>query len=292
MKANSQVIRAGWVFRDYKIIFSLLFFLLLQGNNVLYGQCRMNDSAFSPGERVYLDVYFKWGILMPKAGSAVLSIDEVPFDGASSIRQRLTFKTTSMFDRIYKMRDTIETNYSMNMLPLQYEKRTDEGGYYLVDRMQFMYEEDKMLIPTIRYDRNRTKIDTTHIYEGCLFDMLGVTMYLRTLDMEALSIEDEFPTAIAMGREVVEIKYRYVGQSIIQRKDNVKYNTLRFYMDVYDDAFTQPHEALEIWLSDDENRLPIKIRAKLKIGAAEVFFNRVEGNRYPLTSQITIPKKY
>lgn len=292
MKAGNQAVRAVCASRGFKLVFSLLFFLFLSGGNTLYGQCRMNDLVFSLGEKIYLDVYFKWGILMPKAGSAVISIDEVPFEGEPSIRQRLVFKTAPMFDRIYKMRDTIDTNYSMDMGVLQYEKRTEEGGYYLVDRMRFLYNGDSTFVPTIRYDRNRTKIDTTHVYEGCLFDMLGVTMYLRTLDMETMSIGDEFPTAIAMGRDVIKIKYRYAGQSIIERKDNLKYKTLRFYMDVYDDAFTQSKEALEIWVSDDENRLPIKIRAKLKIGAAEVYFNKVEGNRYPLESQIFIPRRY
>lgn len=292
MKAGNRAVREVCVSRAFKLVFGFLFFLFLLGGNTLYGQCRMNDMVFSVGEKIYLDVYFKWGILMPKAGSAVISIDEVPFEGQPSIRQRLVFKTAPMFDHIYKMRDTIDTNYSIDMGVLQYEKRTEEGGYYLVDRMRFLYKGDSAFVPTVRYDLNRTKIDTTHVYEGCLFDMLGVTMYLRTLDMKSMSIGNEFPAAIAMGRDIIRIKYRYAGQSIIERKDNLKYKTLRFYMDVYDDAFTQSQEALEIWVSDDENRLPIKIRAKLKIGAAEVYFNKVEGNRYPLESQIFIPRRY
>lgn len=46
----------------------------------------------------------------------------------------------------------------------------------------------------------------------------------------------------------------------------MKYRTRHFYIDIYDDAFTQSKEAAEIWIGDDENHIPIKIRAKLKIG--------------------------
>ena len=61
--------------------------------------------------------------------------------------------------------------------------------------------------------------------------------------------------------------------------------------DIYDDAFTQSKEAAEIWIGDDENHIPIKIRAKLKIGAAEVYYKSSKGFRYPLTSRVEIKRR-
>lgn len=289
MKDSNQVVPvAECVYRGFNII---LLLLLLGSSNALHAQCKLKNTVFLSGEKIFFDVYFKWGLLMPKAGTAVMSVDEVSFEGKESIRQRLTFRTTSMFDHIFKMRDTIDTHFSMNLIPLQYEKRADEDGYFLVDRMTFQYKDGKTYAPTIRYDRNRTKVDTTHIVDGCFYDLLSVTMYLRTLDMKSMDIGDEYPTAIGMGKDIIQIRFRYAGQSVIERGGNIKYKTLRFYMDVYDEAFTQTKEALEIWVSDDENHIPIKIRAKLKIGAAEVYFNRIEGNRHPFKSRVVIPRR-
>lgn len=290
---NRRVPVAACAYRGFKIIIFLLFFLLLgESGNSLYAQCKRENTVFLSGEKIFFDVYFKWGLLMPKAGTATMSVNEVPFEGQESIRQRLTFKTTSMFDHIFKMRDTIDTHYSMSLVPLQYEKRADEDGYFLVDKMTFMYNKNgKTHVPTIRYDRNRIKVDTTHIIDGCLYDLLSVTMYLRTVDMTTMNIGDEYPAAIGMGKDIIQIRFRYAGQSVIERGGNVKYKTFRFYMDVYDEAFTQSKEALEIWVSDDENHIPIKIRAKLKIGAAEVYFNRIEGNRHPFKSRIVISRR-
>ena len=42
---------------------------------------------------------------------------------------------------------------------------------------------------------------------------------------------------------------------------------------------------------DDENHIPIKIRAKLKIGAAEVYYKSSKGLRYPLTSRVEIKRR-
>ena len=98
--------------------------------------------------------------------------------------------------------------------------------------------------------------------------MLSATMYLRSLDWSRLQMGDERPFLIAVGRDVVHAAFRYEGQQVIER-EGVKYRTRHFYVDVYDEAFTQSKAAGEVWIGDDENHIPIKIRAKLKIGAAE-----------------------
>lgn len=74
---------------------------------------------------------------------------------------------------------------------------------------------------------------------------------------------------MAIGRERINISFRYTGQQIVERSETLKYRTRHFYIDIYDDAFTQSKEAAEIWIGDDENHIPIKIRAKLKIGAVK-----------------------
>ncbi|WP_106831677.1 DUF3108 domain-containing protein [Parabacteroides pacaensis] len=293
MKEDRLVLRlAACVCRaDFKRSLSIILFFILVGKVTLYGQCELDNSTFSPGEKIYFDVYFKWGILMPKAGTAVMSIDDVSFQGKEAIRQKLTFRTTGLIEKAFSMRDTVNTYYTPKLLPLFYEKHALEDGYYVVDEMKFIYKDNKTYIPTKRYDRHRTKIDTTHIVDGCMFDILGVTMYLRSLSIDNIMIGDEFPASFAMGRDIVQIKYRYAGQSIVERGENLKYRTLKFDMDVYDEAVTQTKNAFEIWISDDKNRIPIKIRAKLKIGAAEAYFKKVTGNRYPLTSEVIIPTR-
>ena len=39
---------------------------------------------FNPGEEVQYELYFKWGLLMPRAGQAVLSICDAEYEGEPS----------------------------------------------------------------------------------------------------------------------------------------------------------------------------------------------------------------
>ncbi|GHU10207.1 hypothetical protein FACS189431_8860 [Alphaproteobacteria bacterium] len=71
----------------------------------------------------------------------------------------------------------------------------------------------------------------------------------------------------------------------------MKYRTHHFFIDVYDPAFTQSKEAAEVWVGDDDNHIPVRVRAKLKIGAAEVYFKDSNNLQYPFTCRIVIPSK-
>lgn len=48
---------------------------------------------FSPGEEVQYELYFKWGLLMPRAGHATLSIRDAEYEGEPSYHYRLIFRT-------------------------------------------------------------------------------------------------------------------------------------------------------------------------------------------------------
>lgn len=246
---------------------------------------------FNPGEEVQYELYFKWGILMPKAGHATLSIENATYNSKPAYHYRLLFYTSGLFEKVYKMRDTIDCHFSPDMKLFRSEKRVNENDYYLIDDITFSYSGGNTHARSHRYTPSRTKIDTTLISENKMFDMLGATLYLRSLDWDTMKHGDEFPFDLAIGREKVKISFRYAGQAIVERNDNLKYRTRHFYIDIYDDAFTQSKEAAEIWIGDDDNHIPIKIRAKLKIGAAEVYYKSSSGLRYPLTSRVVIKRR-
>lgn len=248
-------------------------------------------SRFSAGEEVQYELYFKWGILMPRAGHATLSIHDTRYDGKPGYHYSLLFYTSGIFEKVYKMRDTIDCYFNSDMLLLKSQKRINENDYFMIDDLWFNYGEKQITARSHRYTPSRTKIDTTLVAsEKRMFDMLGATLYLRSLDWDKMKGGDEFPFNVAIGRDLIKISYRYTGQQIVERGD-AKYRTRHFYIDIYDEAFTQSKAAAEIWIGDDENHIPVKIRAKLKIGAAEVYYKSSKGLRHPLTSRVVVSKR-
>lgn len=266
---------------------SVILFICLAGG--LHAQCIPSGTIFHHNERVDYDLYFKWGILMPRAGLATLSMQEKRYGKELAWHYRLLFRTTGMMEKVYRMRDTLDCYFSDRSALLFSTKHSDEGGYYLIDDLTFSYRDPSVRVHSRRYTPSRVKIDTVLITQNCLFDMLGATMYLRSLDWTKMRYGDEFPFHVVIGRDIVKVSYRYTGQQIVERGD-IKYRTRHFYIDIIDEAFTQSRAAAEVWIGDDRNHLPIKIRAKLKIGAAEVYYKEGYNLQYPLDCRVVVTR--
>lgn len=292
MKENNRHRRTQDVECHSRVYLYILLLSLATWVGYAQTQSLPTGKYFTHGERVDYDLYFKWGILMPKAGLATLSVKESKFDGNPSWHYRLLFRTLGMMEKVFKMRDTIDCHFSVAEPQLLFSsKRTNEGDYYLIDDLRFSYNKNANTVSarSHRYNLKSTKIDTILTAQGHMFDMLGATMYLRSLDWENISYGDTFPFYIAIGRDLVNASYRYSGQQIVEH-GGVKYRTRHFFIDIIDEAFTQNKEAAEVWIGDDRNHIPIKIRAKLKIGAAEVYYNASYNLRYPLDCRVVFSK--
>ncbi|MGP1420168.1 MAG: DUF3108 domain-containing protein [Tannerella sp.] len=249
-------------------------------------QCLPSTLPINHGETVNYDIYFKWGLLMSRAGEASLSFGKATYQGQSASRYRLHFRTVNLFESVYRMRDTMDCYYAPDYSLLFSSKHTHENHYYLIDELTFSYRERRTSIRSRRYTSTETKIDTTLIVRsGCAFDMLGATFFLRTLDRKKLKTGDTFPMTVAIGKDLVKISCRYQGQAVVER-GNIKYRTLHFSVDIYDKAFTQTKAAAELWIGDDDNFIPVKIRSKLKIGYAEVHYRNASGLKVPLHCRI------
>ncbi len=282
MREHSLLPAVAWASRRYLCAFFLCVACLASS--------RAQTLPLSHGERVDYDLYFKWGLLMSKAGVATLSVSASEYQGTPSWHYNLLFRSGGVIEKVFRMRDTMDCHYSREPRLLACSKRTDEGGYYLVDNLLFGYrEEGKVEIRSRRHTLRETKIDTLLTAREPVFDMLGATMYLRSLDWRTMAYGAEFPFAIAVGRDLVNARFRYAGQQIVEHKE-AKYRTRHFYIDIYDEAFTQAKAAAEVWIGDDDNHIPVKIRAKLKIGAAEVYYRDSHNLRAPLACRVIVRK--
>ncbi|MDR2232748.1 MAG: DUF3108 domain-containing protein [Tannerella sp.] len=246
--------------------------------------------TLNPGEKVTYDVYLKWGILMPHAGVANISFNKTSFKGQPASRYRLSFHTANIFETVFKMRDTLNCFYNADNTLLHSLKHTVEGGYDSTDELTFKYDGLRTSIHSVRYTPTVTKIDTTlQVASGYTSDMLGATFYLRTIDWKNMKIGDTFTFTVAIGRDLVPITYRYQGQSVVER-GNVKFRTHYVIIDIHDEAFTETKASAEVWLGDDDNHIPIKIRTKIKVGYAEVHYKSSENLKAPLDCRVELKK--
>ena len=246
------------------------------------------DSLLLPlahGESITFDIYFKWGFIMPRAGVGTFFVDKQADD---SWNYSVIFRTLKLFDKVYPMRDTLSCVFSPQQQIVSAVKIADENHKYDVDSLFFSFpaDEDSARIRSVRYKRHRFRFDTTLVALGKVYDMTGGTMYLRAINRLPAKPGDEFPLQIAIGRDIVNMSFHYIGEAVVEHKKK-KYNTRYYSIDIYDSAFSQAKAAAEIWVGNDLNSVPIRVRAKLSIGAAEAYFREGYNLKYPMECMIS-----
>ena len=266
-----------------KHIFLTLYFLLLLIS------MQASELPFQAKEELKFDIHYKYGLVMLKAGAANFNIMESSYNNINSYHTILDFKTTSFFDKIYKMRDTLSSHITENLHPLYHTRVINEGGYHFREELFFNnFSKEYSEVRVKRESKQILKFDTILTSHNFGYDILSIIQYIRSFDYSQMKSPVENISTF-FGRENVKITIRCEGQSIVEKSETLKYKTYKIALDFTDKVFNESKSAIEIWMSDDENRVPIKIRAKLRIGMAEVYLVSWKNLKYPLSSEVRIP---
>jgi len=250
------------------------------------------DFPFQGGEELTFDIHYKYGLVMLKAGTANYTVVEDSYKNKSSYLTTLDFKTTSFFDKIFKIRDTLRSRTTEDLQPLYHKRSIHEGNYQFTEEIFFNKSSATYSEAHVRRESQQVvKFDTLLTSNSMCYDMLSLMTYICSLDFSQLGTAKVETASAFIGREKVTVTIRNEGQSIVEKSDILKYKTYKIALDFSDSNFNESKNAIEIWMSDDKNRIPIKIKAKLRIGAAEVSLTSWKNLKYPLSSEIKIPVK-
>lgn len=280
MKAKENVSRKQWLSNRIVHILTILYIsgtaILLQAQQPI-----VNDFVQS-GERLDYTVYYKWGALMPRAGDASLSFEKAD----KGYRSRLLFRTAPFFDAIFSMRDTLDCNLDQDMRIMNGQKHVMEGGDYTIDLIYFSRQEGRNRIHTRRFRNGEARIDTVEFADQTSLDMIGAILYLRSIDWSSAS-KEIIKTKIFAGKKGIDCFFQYEGADVQKTKQGISYRTHRVSMLINEpETFKKPQKAITVWFTNDTNRIPVRIRMELKIGAAEVYLKSAEGLRHPLSARV------
>lgn len=245
-----------------------------------------NDFPFGENEEIEFEVKYKYGIVMAKAATIKMKVSSDCYEGIPAYKSELFLRTTSFFDGIYKMRDTLISYSSIpSISPLYHFRSVNEGSTHFWEK-QFVLEHSKTqsAVRVIRMKHDNLSFDSIIYTPNEGFDIPNLLLHIRNMDHSRLVKGDSFRMTTFLGKRQTSVICIYRGVETIQRGKK-KYKTHKFDFDVANEAFSEAKRALELWIGDDANKLPIKLKAKLKIGAAEAFMTSAKNTKYPLDAE-------
>jgi hypothetical protein len=215
------------------------------------------ELPFGPGEKLSYDLY--WTFIL--AGSSTLeTLDPEIIDGRPVLHFRAQPKSTPFVDKFYKVRDTIEAWVDPAVTrSWQYKKDQQEGDYV----RNYLVTFDMLGLTAYRYSKGAFK-NAVSIPRGT-FDPLSMLFLFRT---KPLAVGYQFVAPVTDGDKYI------VGTAKVIRKERVKtkageFDTLLVEPDVRDigGVFRKsPDATLQVWITDDERRIPVRVQSKVIVG--------------------------
>lgn len=229
-----------------------------------------NTLPFKPGEKIDYDIYYHWGPIWKKAGTAYLKADQASYKNQAAYKLMLAGKTMNFADKILKVRDTLDAYITTDIVPLYYNKITNEGNYWSKDIMHYNYDANGTRADINVYKKKGLPRDTTLQIGGPGFDMLTVFYYLRTVDFKNSNLYNTMAIPIFSGRKVIIMNVKYMGKGGVVLRNKKEYECYRLYLTFLNDkTFKDQDDPIEVWLSSDDKQLPVKVKGKLPIGSLE-----------------------
>jgi hypothetical protein len=115
--------------------------------------------------------------------------------------------------------------------------------------------------------------------------MISSFYYARTMNFKNLKKNDTFEFKCFMDDEIYNLKVKYVGDEQIHIRKG-KFKCLKFVPVVQTGRYFKSEDDVNFWVTKDENRIPILVKAKIPVGIVKLHLVEWEGLKNDLTSKI------
>jgi len=252
--------------------FSVMCFFAFQPSKPLR---RSPNNNFTVGEK--LEYRLHYGFV--NAGEATVAVDPQYF----MVNDRVCYKisvlgrSTGSFDFFMKIRDQFISYVDTSaMLPHKAYRLIREGKYKL-DETVYFDQANK----TARMKRDKDA-ETSHTTPADVQDIVSGYYFLRTVNFDRQKIGDTTLINAFFEGKGYDFRIKYLGKEVVRTKLG-KVNAIRLSPIMPDNQMFKGGNSISFWVSDDRNRVPLKVEAVMFIGSVDLDIKSYSGLKWPLS---------
>lgn len=214
---------------------------------------------FRPGESLRFSV--QYGFV--KAGKAWLEVPEVmDWDGRPSWRLVARAESNGFFDKVYKVRNRIESVWDQEgLFSWRYFEDRREGKFRANDTISFTPDSSRA-----RYNDGRTYDIPPHVQ-----DALSSFYFTR---FQALPIGGSIQFDYHASRKSSPMEVRVLGRQRVKTPAG-HFDCVVIEPMLKAGGIFKNKGRLLIWLTDDERRMPVLMKSKVMIGSISVVLQEI-----------------
>lgn len=230
-----------------------------------------SNKAFKRGEKLTYRIHY--GLI--NAGEATLEVKE----DSTIIGKRKTLhlvgrgRSLGAFNWFFKVKDKYESYLDEeSLMPWLFVRNVEEGNYKINRTVMFNQYKKKAVVD-----------DSTYKVPEYCQDLLSAFYYARTLDLQNLNVNDTVRINTFFDFENYPLMIKYVGKDTLD-SDIGDIKCLKFKPLLQVGRVFKEEEDMTVWISDDPNKVPVRVQANVVVGSIKMDLSKSEG----LVSQLAL----
>ncbi|MDO1451121.1 DUF3108 domain-containing protein [Rhodocytophaga aerolata] len=235
---------------------------------------RIDNDSFTAGEELRYRVHY--GFVNIGEGIVEVSPSLVKVNNRSCYQVSVYGRTSGAFDLGYKVRDTWQSYIDTSaLIPQQFYMNIEENTYRKETTVFFDHLQKQL---QSREKSQKTKQFT--IPEN-VQDLISGYFFLRTIDFNKLPEGAIIHIDAFFDDQLYAVKVRYRGKGEVKTKfGKIKAIGLTPLMPA--NGLFKDENAIKVWISNDKNKIPVKVEADMFIGAIELELKNFKGLKQKL----------
>ena len=237
-----------------------------------FGFSSQKERAFDVGEWFKFRIHY--GFI--NAGYATLEVKEATRNNKKVYHAIGRGYTTGMSRFVFKVEDVYESYFDKETgKPFQFVRKINEGGY--TKNQEGFFEQGSNTVLVKDY---KNKSEASFKTPEEIQDILSSFYYLRNHPtIDKLKVGESVGIDMFFDNETTKFKLKYIGREDIETKFGT-ISTMIFRPLVQSGRVFKEEESVTVWISDDDNKLPVRIKASLLVGSIKAELESFKGLKY------------
>lgn len=164
---------------------------------------------------------------------------------------------------------------SVSLLPQVTYRNIKEGGYRKNEILRFDHRQKNIEVKILDQKKGMYKIPEYYHYpidpdrEVYMRDMLGGYLFMRTINFNKYNVGDTLTISGFFEDTFYDLNIVLRAREIVKTKAG-KFNALKVAPVMPDNKLFNGKDSITAWFSDDDNKIPLRVEARMFIGSVYV----------------------
>ena len=237
-----------------------------------------NINSFKSGEWFEYRIYY--GVF--NAGRVTISLESKTLNKKEVFHSKSYGRTVGLARFFFKVEDYYESYFDKQTVkPYKFIRDIYEGGYTKNTEILFNHSNG---IAYINDKKNKKNFEIP--FNDGAQDLISASYYLRNFyDPSKISVNESIDINMFFDNENYLFKLKFLGEEVLSTKFG-KISSLKFRPYVQSGRVFREQESVTMWVSNDKNKVPLKIQANLAVGSIECDLENFKNLKYPFLINI------